>query len=521
MSPVLVRFGPNDELLLLDTNSWEIEQLQSNGSLTVYASFPELSTTSGALEHFGFDPSGRLWISTHHGGTYRIADDGSPEWVASAHRVFAFNSQGIMYAVDSPSSNVQRITPEGQVTELAEGFGRAHNIAIGPNDEILVVEQDRGELIQVFEDGHWVKITDGLSIDHSIAVAPDRTVYLMDWSGIQEVDLNAGTKTNLDWYEKYSNSGEKGIFDSAGYMYTFHPNQPIYRLDFQTQTCEMIFHPQGYTWAMAVGPDSRVFAGYGGLVAGSETTLYEITEGDILVPLWTVPYRFPTSITFTPEGIGFLAVYGHKKVEYGQAGFWNGMIYSFDLVNGSYEEYAETKGLPHEIDVDPTTGDLWWTLHQSLWVKRTDGQIIQVSYPGDDRSAQPRHLTFSSDGTLYALIDLPPDGHLLWHNRLYSRDTTGNWTELVVADGPQLGLLSQAICPDGSNYLFGYTWESATVVTDSNRTGLVYAIWKLEDNGILTLLGYDAGSDSFASDCDPITNDVYFITTDGILRLSW
>ncbi len=518
LSPVLLRIGPNDEILLLDTESWEIHQLHPDGSLTVYASFPEL-ISSGFVEHFDFDPSGRLWISTNHGGTFRISDNGSPERIAAANRWFAFNSQGIMYAVDSPSSNVHRITPDGQVSVLADGFGRAHNIAIGKNDEILVVEQDRGELIQIFDDGHWIKIAEGLNLDHSIAVSPEGIVYLVDWSGIQSVDLETGERKNLDWYEPFSNTGEKADFDSAGRMYTFHPNQPIYRLDLQAQTSEMVYHPRSNTWAMAVGPENRVFAAYGGLIPNAETTLYEIKESGVLVEIGSVPYRHTTNLTFGIDGTGYLAVFGPQGSEYNQPEFWGAMVYSFKPSTGAMlEKFQDTNNLTFALAVDPTTGNLWWTNYRSLQYRNGEGQVTIVDYPHSSDNSQPHYLTFAPNGTLYALIDLPADGNLQWHHRLYSRDPNGTWAEIVIADGPKLGLISQAICPNGDKFIMGYTWEVSTILKNTNRTGLIYAIWKLEENGELSLLAYDTGSDPFAASCDPDTNQVYYTTIDGIIR---
>lgn len=525
LAPSTLRIGPNDEVLLKGgtTGPLNIYQLHENGDLSIYASFSDFFDGNETLLHFDFDPSGNLWISVNglNGGLYRVVN-GTPVWVAQANPLFAFNSQGIMYAVGFPSTSVQRITPAGQVTVIAEGLGPMSRIAIGPNDEVLVVDQANGELLRVFDNGNVTTITAGLTIDHSIVIAPDGTAYLFDWSGLQIVDLTTGVKTPLSWYDPYAYSGERADFDSIGRMYTFHPNMPVYRLDLNSETSEMMYHPRSDTWAMAVGPDSRVFAAWGGEVPGTETTLYEVTEGNVLIEKGTVPYRSPASLAFGPDGMGYLAVRGPKDAEFGQPEYQSGVIYSFDPVSSTLALFYEPGG-PASIGsisrliVDPTTGYPWWvqSVPQTIMYRNTSGQVIWVDYPNPDNNANPTGLSFGPDGTLYALLNLPSDGNVLWHQRLHKREPDGTWTELFAADGPEIGFESFATCPNDITYFFGHTWDASAWHPDL-APGLGYLSWTYENEN-LSLFSFSEG-DPFVTSCDPLTNDVYVAHTNGISR---
>jgi hypothetical protein len=97
---------------------------------------------------------------------------------------------------------VQRITPDGEIHTILEGgIGKIANVAIGPNDEVLVTENTRGELIQVFDDGSWSVITDGLNLSADVSVAPDGTAYVVDSYFIASVDLETGVMDPLDWLD--------------------------------------------------------------------------------------------------------------------------------------------------------------------------------------------------------------------------------------------------------------------------------------------------------------------------------
>jgi hypothetical protein len=284
LSPALLVIGPNDEILVR-SDRVNIHQITRNGEVSVYASFPEFwspEDQSYGIEFFAFDPSGRMWLTLNSGRLLLVNEsrEAQDPWGEEVHinPFFAINSQGVLYAVSSDS--VQRIAPDGEIQTIVErGIGEIVNVAIGPNDEVLVPENTCGELIQVFDDGTWSVIADGLDLGADVSVAPDGTVYVVDSYFIASVDLETGVMDPLDWLPDLGGQGE---FDSAGDLYLGNLNAPAVRIDIAEQTAEVFFHPKGNTWAMAVGPQSKVYVAYGGRLPGGTTTLYRLDEGDVL-----------------------------------------------------------------------------------------------------------------------------------------------------------------------------------------------------------------------------------------------
>lgn len=522
LRPYKVSIGPNDEVLFLGDEQ-NIYQLHADGKISIFKSLGV--TVDDSIVHFEFDPTGRLWFSTSGKGIYYLTDDGSAKLVmnyfvderTTLNRIFAFNSKGILYAVDCPSSNVLKITPDGEATVVAQGFGWAHNIAIGPNDEILIIEKTRGELIQIFDDGTWRTIVNGLSLDHSIAVSPRGTVYLVDWSGINMVDLETGKKTNLDWYLPYSNTGEKGVFDGAGQMYTYHPNNPIYRLNMETQAVKLLFNPNGNSLAMAVGPNSRIFVAYGDCIPGGETTLYEVKE-NMLHARARFPYQEPISMTFGPDGKGYISLFEHSQEDdpYNLS-FNNSIIYGFDPDTGETETVSEGCGSFMGLSVDPATGLLWWFSPGNLQMRDSDGTVKTISFPLQNLNFQygSGQLAFTSDSTLYAFVPLKGSSNTEFNWQFYNRTPDGNWNLLQNAINTNEFVLDFDINSDGKIYVIGGTGDP------TNSDSAEMTLWRLEENGTLTPLAYNIGIDPFAASFDPLTGTLYHTHLEGIDKFTF
>ena len=247
--PWLVRIGPDGEILIASSPGNKIYKLEDDGSLSEYASFPDIQ-----FIEFNVDRTGNLWLT---GGSelFKVID-GIPKIISmNVFYKIDFDSKGNGYGVDKQIKGLYKITPDGQVTDIKPDV-ISISLAVTPSDEILVV---RGQnLVQVQPDGQQKIITD-LAYESTVEVAPDGSVYVLGSKGLDQVDLQTGVKTHVPWYDRYL-GGLIGVFDREGRLLTFHPSYPLERVDLEAETVEILYNPHGNTSAMGVSPldDHRV-----------------------------------------------------------------------------------------------------------------------------------------------------------------------------------------------------------------------------------------------------------------------
>lgn len=285
------------------------------------------------------------------------------------------------------------------------------------------------------------------------------------------------------------------------------------------ESAEMIYHPKGNTWAMGVGPDNRVFAGYGAQIPGGNATLYEVNGVGGLNSVTTVPYREITAITFGPQGMGYFATGGSQAAGYGTPEYWGGAIYRIDPETTALELiYEDPDNHTRSIAVDPTTEFLWWADFQVLKYMDGEGSVHEVNF-SEFSAAQSISLSFSPAGTLSVLLGYPQTSNLEWHQKIFQREPGGSWTEVLASDGPDdvfLQFPGIIHCADQSRYLFGSVLEGDLIGVPG--AGTTYGIWRLEDDYTMTLLAYNSGVDVFAAGCSFPDNFIYFTHSRGIGR---
>lgn len=497
IAPYVARIGPNDEVLILDVHDDTIYQVGESGVLSKYESFPGY-----ALEEFAFDPSENLWFSLNAGDLYRV-ENGLPVLVTkNVNRRFTFDTLGNVYAVDFPSHGVQKITPDGQVTVLAGDVDTSW-VHVGPNDEIIVMS--RGRLIQVQPDGQWRVVADGLGGEASANFGPDGKIYILDFSGLDSIDLITGKKQHVSWYDRFSNTAAHGIFDHAGRMLTWHANNPVIRLDFTTSTAEMLYQPRGNTTAMALAPDGKIYVAYGNRVASGETILYQIIDKTTLDEVFRVPYGIELSLTFAPDGTGYLGVGDRDK---------NGMIYQFDLNDNSFKELLQPQCWPTSMAVDPVNGNLWWFSCEFVHERDSTGKIFNYPIP---KGTTNKFLSFAPDGTLYAIFWF---GYSTANNGaehgIYRREANGDWVLLTDMTHPDPGITWSmiSVCPNGNLYAIQHMHGTEIGLDFTGIADTVFLINRT--TGERTILASGISPDTFAVVCSP-ENHLIFTTIDGIV----
>lgn len=501
-----VQIGVNDEILVLG-NDTDIFQLAETGDFSLYASFASIGDR---VEQFGIDLDGRIMVSTNHSGYYRQELDGDIRQFSednSFGRQFVFDSKGNMFTVDFPATRVNKITPDGEVSLIAQGFGEAHNIALTKNDEILIVEVTRGELLKVHLDGTWETITENLSVDESIAVSPDNQVYLYGWFGLDLVNIEARTRTPIVWYNTYNNSGEVAVFNSKGQMFTFHANVPIYKVDLEEYTVETLFSPDTNSFAMAVDPEQRIFVAYGSRLPTGETRIYVIDRDGTRTKLLSVPYNTPRSISIMNDGRGLIELSGFINNTYERA------VIAFDPVSGEIEGLLTHCCDTHtQITQNPVSGEFVWFDTNGLKIGSIAGDRREVPFP--DPGVLNGTIEISEDGEVFFLASFEPTSNMLFNQQVYRLDPDDNWEVLYSASNSPTNITDIGLCKDNEIYAMGATTDASTIV--QGRTGVLYLLMKLKESGELDPLAYDGPVDPFVVDCHTASNFLYFTHIQGV-----
>jgi len=493
--------GLNNEVFVIDFQGDTIYQLLEDGTLVEHLKFPGVK-----MDYFNIAPDGSFWfINNLDWGLYHVDNQGNPQLIANEmNRLFDFDSAGNLFAVDQPSDNVQKITPNGKVETIASGF-QTQRIGIAPDDSIFIVTFN-GELVRVETDGSLKIIGTGFGVEDAPAFTSDGTMYIVNWEGLKKVDPSTGQAEQLKWYDRYRGIGGTLVFDQQGIGYIFHPNQPLYRMDLQAQTLEMIYSPYGNSWALGVDPLSEeVYVAYGDRLPSGKTTLFHVNAEGGLEEIGIVPYGMELSMTFAPEGAGYLSVADSDK---------GAMIYRFNSQDGTLGEFYQPQCFAQGMAVEPGTGALWWTECDHLASYNAELKKQTIPYlEGVNNST----IAFGVDGTLYALVWLRAQAPNLPMPHGIYRYENGNWTLIkdMTAKHPGITLASLTICPDEHIYV------AASI--DGQDIGRDFpsmsSILRLEDDNSLTVLGNDLGNfDPLAVTCAP-SGTVYFTNGQGIYAI--
>lgn len=495
--------GANNEVFVIDVEGDTIYQLMENGEFVEHMRFP-----GKVIDTFNVAPDGTFWFVNKKGwGLYHVVNSRAQLIADHMNRLFDFDSGGNLFAVDQPSGDVQKITPDGSVESIASGF-QSQRIGVAPDDRVYIVTFN-GELARVEADGSLKIIATGLFTEDSIAFTPDGTMYVMGWNGLMKVDPATETVELVEWYHRYRTIGGELDFDHQGIGYTVHANQPLYRINLETQTLEMIYNPFGNSWAMSVDPlTEEVYVAYGDLLPNGKTGLYRVNAEGGLDEIGSVPYGIGISMTFSKDGIGYLGVTDTGTMESPS------MIYRFKPKDGTLDEYQQPACVPQGMAVEPNTGELFWTECNTLvGVGADQGQRSIPYFEGVNSS----RIVFAPDGTLFGAIwfTAPVPSQPMQHGIYRYQD--GNWTQIkdMTNKDPGLVLTEITVCPDNHIYLAA----SLPGELFNRDYASMSTIVRLEDDNSLTVIGYDLGGfDPLAVACAP-SGSVYFTNGHGIYSI--
>lgn len=495
--------GPENEVFAIGIEGDTIYQLLENGDFVEFMRFP-----GKVIDYFNVAPDGTIWFVNKKGwGLYHVNNGWAQLITTYMNRLFDFDSAGNLYAVDQPSDGVQKITPDGNVEVIASGF-QSQRIGVGPDDSIYVVTFN-GELARIEADGSLKIIDTGYFTEDQIAFTPDGTMYVLGWKGLTKVDRATGTVEHVEWYDRYRTIGGNLHFDHQGIGYTFHSNQPLYRINLETQSLEMLYNPNGNSPAMSVDPlTEEVYVAYGDLLPNGKTSLYRVNAEGGLDEIGSVPYGIQVAMTFSKDGVGYLGV-----IDTGM-GESSSMIYRFKPKEGILEEFLQPACIPDGMAVEPNTGEFFWTECNMLVGIGADQERRIIPYfEGLNNS----RIAFAPDGTLYSApwFRAPAPSQPMEHGIYRYQD--GSWIQVkdMTNKNPGLVLMEITICPDNHIYLAA----SLPGELFNRDYASMSTIVRLEDDNSLTVIGYDLGGfDPGAVACAP-SGTVYFTNGHGIYSI--
>src|SRR5262245_29084191 len=141
-NPTSLAFDRDGRLYVSSRFDGSVYRVEPDGKATLYAS--DLGVACG----LAFGPDGRLYVGDRSGSVLRVDRDGKahaiatlPSSIAAFH--LAFGPDGLLY-VTAPTLGttdaIYRVTPGGDVSVFASGFGRPQGLAFDAGGHLFVID---------------------------------------------------------------------------------------------------------------------------------------------------------------------------------------------------------------------------------------------------------------------------------------------------------------------------------------------------------------------------------------------
>jgi sugar lactone lactonase YvrE len=498
--PWWVRSSPDGRVLAVSNGGDSIYELTPEGTLEIAFRCPGVS-----IETFAAASDGALWFATRDGGRlYRVAPDGTVSILAeSGNNNLEAGPDGSVYAL---GGGLVRIDSNGERTVINKEV-KGRKFATGPNGEVIV--QKNGHIVQVTGPGEadLKEIASGYGPEEWVTFGLDGKLYVTHWSGVDVIDLETGSVDPIDWLTN-NNVGEAGTFTSDGRLLLYHPNTHVFVADLTSQTLSLFFQVVSNSWAMAVNPGDAAYMAIGNKLPNGQTTIYRVTSQEGLEQIAVVPYGLERSMAFGADGMGYLSLGDTAK---------GANIFRFNPMDGSVEEFIHPGCFSSSIRIHPQTGDLWWIDCNQLVSVDEVGNRTVFPMPSEGENVT---FTITPEGEFYAIVFYHREDPSTFyeHHLMHLNRETQAWVEVadLTQSDPGITMATLTACPDGHVY----TVESLDAGTIQSNHSSFNAVRRLEEDGSLTLLGYDFAFDGQAVDCDPITNTIYFTSAAGLFALT-
>jgi streptogramin lyase len=531
--------GPNGEVLIVGRDgktAFTIYEIIEDFQLVEFVSFPGLTIMS-----FEYDQNGRLWFSTIDGKLYTVDSEGSPEVVvdslypnkSTSWATIKISNNGDIYAADQWHDNrIFRISPEGEKEVFTDDLIEIGKFfTMGPNDDILVHDRGAGQLVLFKPNGEKTILINGTpqyeeEFNGSFFLTDETLIIKQLRQGVFKYDLATREKEPAErfWnplgsfvYAYLLDSKTVIAFDQYG----------VISMNMEAEETKTIFLPLGNTWAMAVGPDSKLYAAYGEPpgVENGKTFVYRVDPQDGMILLGSLPGNNSNGMDFDSDGIGYILTQSSNNT------IW---VHKFDPVNNSFTEYLQSPrdvDLGYSLAIDPISGTLWSGRTSgdgvpSLHYYESDETTGLIPLPEGTYTAHP---VFSSEGILYIGVIFNEERGKPTVRKVYHLGDDKSWNEIadLTIHSPDFELDTFAIagggnyvavCPNGEIFVFGHISAHLVDPEYLAGTGPAYSIVNIT-NGDFIPIAQRISTDGLKVDCDPLTGDLYFTSSDGIHRL--
>jgi sugar lactone lactonase YvrE len=490
--PLAIAVNSSGDILLTGHDEGEVFQLHEDGSVT--GSQYTVGTYHAAMD---FDAEDNLYVVSES-GLWKVAPNGTANLVApgvSAYQL-AISPSGDIFSTDAQTTDVLRITPEGQVSVYATGMSGASDVDVNPiTGEVYVADWYTGDILRANPDGTTTVVSAGPPINHYIAFSPDGQLYMAQAGALAQVSIVDGTRTFLPW--TVGGQGDNcGLtislieFDHQGNVISAdYTLGDIARLDLDAETMEILVQGIVNPRALAVAPNGGgVYLGIASLLCSRPGKILHIEEdGNPSVIVDDLPPSVD-SIAFDNEGMGFVSS-GDQIYTFTSGGVTNTLI-------------AEHIG-SQALAVHPDTNVLWGAGNSFIWHLDDAGELVMIPYPFEQAHESPR-LAFTPDGTLYIYacekngLD-PAQPGIYWFDLADS-----SFTLILDLTGQH-----ESACGVGS----------ITGAKDGNLYWLISDLLRITPSGEATVFAVIPGGDPNSIVADPDDTDLYFGNAAGVYRI--
>ena len=172
--PVEVAVDPRGGFGIVHDERW-VRHVAPGGTIGTVAVFQQPTALA-------YDTAGNLWVSELLGGVVRRdAATGARTNYGGFNRPhgLAVAPDGTVYVADTFNNRVQRISPSGAVSTLADGISQPNDVALGPDGNVYSTEWGNSRIVRITPAGVVTRIADSPR-PNSVAVGADGTVYVTE-----------------------------------------------------------------------------------------------------------------------------------------------------------------------------------------------------------------------------------------------------------------------------------------------------------------------------------------------------
>ncbi len=489
--PLAIAVNSSGDILLTSHDDGDVYQLHQDGSIT--GSIYTVGTHHTAMD---FDAEDNLYVVSES-GLWKVTPGGTANLIAAGVSAYqlAISPSGDIFATGAFTTDLLRITPEGQVSVFASGMSGASDVDVDPvTGDVYVADWNTGDILRANVDGTTTPISVGPAGGHFIAFSPDGQLYVSNGGALAIVSIEDGTRTILPW--AVGGQGDNcGLtmalieFDNQGRVidasYTLGD---IVLLDLEAETIELMVQGIVNPQALAVAPNGGgVYIGVPSLFCSGYGKILRIEpDGSTSVIVDDLPASM-NSIAFDAGGLGYVST--------------GGQIFTFTSQGATNLLFADSIG-PQKLAVHPGTSVLWGAGYSYIWYVNAANELVTIPYPFQQTHHIPQ-VAFTPDGTLYLYVCKENDPDPAQPGIYMFNPADTSFTLILDMAGTPHGCIVGTM----------------TGAKDGNLYWLLSDLLRITPSGDADVFAVIPGGDPNQLISDPDNTDLYFGNGAGIYRL--